>query len=52
MADTNGDSWFVTANKNITLIPQIESAAGAENAEAIAAMDEVDCLSTYRILCC
>ena len=36
--------FFERSNENTTIICQIESVAGVENAEAIAALDGVDCL--------
>ena len=49
-ADTDTNNWFVTANKNIALIPQLESEKGAENAEAILSLPEVDVASKFSCL--
>ncbi|KIY62712.1 Phosphoenolpyruvate/pyruvate domain-containing protein [Cylindrobasidium torrendii FP15055 ss-10] len=41
---TNGKTWFETSNEHIAIIPQIESAKGVENAEAMMQIPEVDAI--------
>ncbi|KIY68058.1 Phosphoenolpyruvate/pyruvate domain-containing protein [Cylindrobasidium torrendii FP15055 ss-10] len=43
-ADTNGKTWYETANEHIAVIPQIESAEGMSNAEEIMQIPGVDCI--------